>query len=133
MDTVLKLRELRAHAGMSQEDVARLSRVGVKTISSFESGARISSMKLSQLEAILATYKISLAQFFSRSIEHDLAPWESSETAADVLVRRLDALPAHARTALIEKIAAMLDAAEAVLPRRSQHIPPAVSQHASLH
>ncbi len=133
MDTVLKLRELRAHAGMSQEDVARLSRVGVKTISSFESGARISSMKLSQLEAILATYKITLAQFFSRSIEHDLAPWESSETAADVLLRRLDALPAHARAALIEKIGVMLDAADAVLPRRSQHIPPVASQHASLH
>lgn len=132
MDTVLKLRELRSRAGMSQEDVARLSRVGVKTISSFESGARISSMKLSQLEAILATYKMWLAQFFSRSIEHALAPWESSETAADVLIRRLDALPAHARAALIEKIAVMLDAAEAVLPG-SSHIPPALSQHASLH
>lgn len=132
MDTVLKLRELRAHAGMSQEDVARVCRVGVKTISSFESGARIGSMKLSQLEAILAAYKITLAQFFSRSMEHDLAPWENSETAADTLLRRLDALPAHARGALIEKMTVMLDAAEAVLPRRS-HIHPVASQHASLH
>lgn len=132
MDTVLKLRELRAHAGMSQEDVARSSRVGVKTISSFESGARITSMKLSQLEAILATYKVTLAQFFSRSMEHDLAPWESSETAADALVRRLESLPAHARDALIEKIAVMLDAAEAVLPRRS-HVPSAAPQQVSLH
>lgn len=132
MDTVLKLRELRAHAGLTQEDVARQCRIGVKTISSFESGARIESMKLSQLEAILAAYKLTLAQFFSRSMEHDLAPWESSESTSDTLLRRLDALPAHAREALIDKIATMLDVAEAVLLRPSR-IPPAAPQHASLH
>jgi transcriptional regulator with XRE-family HTH domain len=130
MDTVLKLRELRAHAGITQEDVARRSHLGVKTISSFESGARIESMKLSQLEAILATYKLTLAQFFSRSMEHDLAPWES-ESTSDALLRRIDALPAHAREALLDKIAAMLDVAEAVLLRPS-FLPPTAPQHASL-
>ena len=44
MDTVLKLRELRARAGLTQEDVAQRSGVGAKTISSFESG----TMKLAQ-------------------------------------------------------------------------------------
>jgi transcriptional regulator with XRE-family HTH domain len=131
MDTVLKLRELRAHAGLTQEDVARHCRVGVKTISSFESGARIESMKLSQLEAILAAYKLTLAQFFSRSMEHDLAPWES-ESASDALLRRIDALPTHAREALLDKITTMLDVAETVLVRPSR-IPPAAPQHASLH
>jgi transcriptional regulator with XRE-family HTH domain len=130
MDTVLKLRELRAHAGLTQETVARRSRLGVKTISSFESGARIESMKLSQLEAILATYKLTLAQFFSRSMEHDLAPWES-ERASDALLRRIDALPAHAREALLDKIEAMLDVAETVLLRPS-FLPPTAPQHASL-
>ena len=130
MDTVLKLRELRAHAGMTQEEVARRSRLGVKTISSFESGARIESMKLSQLEALLAAYAITLAQFFSRSMEHDLAPWES-ESSPDAFLRRIDALPGHARDALLEKIATMLDVAEAVLPHPSR-IPSAAPQHASL-
>ena len=36
MDLVLKLREVRRLRGLSQKDVARLSGVGEKTISSFE-------------------------------------------------------------------------------------------------
>jgi transcriptional regulator with XRE-family HTH domain len=131
MDLVLKLRELRRLRGLSQDEVAKRSGLGVKTISSFESGARIESVKLSQLEAILVTYKLTLAQFFSRSMEHDLAPWEI-ESASDALLRRIDALPAHAREALIEKIATMLDVVETVLVRPS-FIPPTAPQHASLH
>lgn len=131
MDTVLKLRELRAHTGLTQEEVARRSRLGVKTISSFESGARIESMKLSQLDAILSVYKITVAQFFSRSLEHQLAPWES-ESTSDALLRRLDALPAHAREALMEKISAMLDAAEAILPFAGSRASTTAS-HAHLH
>ena len=41
MDLVLKLREIRRMRGLSQKDVARLSGVGAKTISSFETGERI--------------------------------------------------------------------------------------------
>ena len=117
MDIVLKLRELRARTGLKQEQVAERSRIGVKTISSFESGSRIDSMKLSQLEAILRIYGVTLAQFFSRSLEHDLAPWESPEIPTDLIARRLEALPHHAREAILDKISAMIDAVEAVLPR----------------
>ena len=117
MDMVLKLRELRARTGLTQEEVAERSHIGVKTISSFESGARIDSMKLSQLEAILRVYGVTLAQFFSRSLDHDLAPWESPEVPTDVIASRLDTLPHHAREAILDKISAMIDAVEAVLPR----------------
>jgi hypothetical protein len=61
---------------------------------------------------------------------HDLAPWES-ESSSDALLRRLDKLPEHVRDALLEKIATMLDVAEAVLLRPSR-IPSATPQHASL-
>src|SRR5687768_16786940 len=54
MDLVLKLSELRRMRGLTQKDVARLSGVGAKTISSFETGQRITSLKLSQLERLLA-------------------------------------------------------------------------------
>jgi transcriptional regulator with XRE-family HTH domain len=131
MDTVLKLRELRAHAGMTQEEVARRSQLGVKTISSFESGARIESMKVSQLEAILAVYKLTLPQFFSRAIERDLAPWES-ESPTDTLLRRLESLPPDAQEALTEKISAMLDAAEAILPFAGSR-PRTTASNAHLH
>ena len=56
MDIVLKLRELRRLRGLSQKDVARLTGVGEKTISSFETSARIGSMKLSQLAKLLRVY-----------------------------------------------------------------------------
>lgn len=131
MDTVLKLRELRARAGLTQEEVARRCRLGVKTISSFESGARIESMKLSQLETILAAYNVTFTQFFSRSLEHQLAPWEN-ESSSDALLRRLDALPAHAREALMDRISAMLDAAEAILPFAGSRAG-TIAPHAHLH
>lgn len=131
MDLVLKLRELRARRGLKQEQVARRAGIGVKTLSSFESGSRIDSLKLSQLEAILRVYGVSLSQFFSRSIEHDLAPWEGGEDPIEVVARRLDRLPSHARLALIDKIKTMIDAVEAVLPT-SRVSSPATS-HASFH
>ena len=46
MDIVLKLRELRRYRGLSQKDVARRSGVGEKTLSSFETGERIDTMKI---------------------------------------------------------------------------------------
>jgi len=131
MDTVLKLRELRARAGLTQEEVARRSRVGVKTLSSFESGARIHSLKLAQLEHILAVYGISLAQFFSPSLVHDLAPWAEAPDPADVLAQRLAILPVRARTPLVEKITAMLDAVEAILPIK--HAASSPSSHIAFH
>ena len=52
MDLVLKLRELRDLRGLSQKDVARLSGVGEKTISSFETGERIGATDAELQEAL---------------------------------------------------------------------------------
>src|SRR5258708_38694366 len=76
MDLVLKLRELRKYRGLSQADAARKSGLGVKTLSSFETGERIESMKLIQLQRLLRIYGVTDAEFFSTAIEHLLAPWE---------------------------------------------------------
>ena len=79
---VLKLRELRRTGSVSQAKLARLSGVGVKTISSFETGARIDSLKLKQLERILAVYDMTLAEFFAwelspgpSELPPDTRPW----------------------------------------------------------
>src|SRR5207302_9088427 len=63
MDLVLKLREIRRLKILSQKDVARLSGVGEKTISSFETGQRIGSLKLAQLRRLLGVYGLTEADF----------------------------------------------------------------------
>jgi transcriptional regulator with XRE-family HTH domain len=98
MDLVLKLRELRRMRGLTQKDVARLSGVGEKTISSFETGERIDSLKLAQLERLLAVYGLTEGEFFGGTIEQEIAPWELDE--ADMAMRRLvDDLHALSKTA----------------------------------
>ena len=115
MDLVLKLRELRDLRGLSQKDVARLSGVGEKTISSFETGERIGTMKLSQLAKLLAIYGVTEAQFFSRAIEELFDPEAISHRSREeqLIVGLLD-LPADARNALLERFELMLDTAVTV-------------------
>jgi len=79
MDVVLKLREVRRMRGLSQKDVARLSGVGEKTISSFETGERIGSLKLEQLKRLLDVYGLTEADFFGDTIEKKIAPWDVDE------------------------------------------------------
>jgi transcriptional regulator with XRE-family HTH domain len=69
MDIVLKLRELRRMPGLSQEEAAVSSGVGMKSLSSFETGERIQSMKLSQLLQLLATYNLTPSEFFGAAVE----------------------------------------------------------------
>jgi transcriptional regulator with XRE-family HTH domain len=117
MDTVLKLRELRARAGLTQEEVATRSGIGVKTISSFESGARIGTMKVAQLERILAVYNRTLDAFFSPALDAELAPWEVPHIAeASSLVHDIAALPSPVRAAVTEKIRVVLDLARDFAP-----------------
>jgi transcriptional regulator with XRE-family HTH domain len=68
-DTVLLLRECRRLKGLSQKEAAALSGVGEKTISSFETGARIHGMRLDQLQALLDVYGICAADFFNGHLE----------------------------------------------------------------
>ncbi|MEO8036842.1 MAG: helix-turn-helix domain-containing protein [Acidobacteriota bacterium] len=116
MDLVLKLREIRRMRGLSQKDVARLSGVGEKTISSFETGQRIGSLKLSQLERMLAVYGLSQSDFFGSSIEKQIAPWEldDEQLATARLLDELRALPSAVQTTMIEKFQLMLATASDV-------------------
>lgn len=111
MDLVLKLRELRRMRGLTQQDVARLSGVGVKTISSFETGARIASLKLSQLGRLLAVYGLTEAEFFGLMIETQIAPWEldEEELATRRLLDDLHGLSKTAQRNLLAKFQLMVE------------------------
>jgi transcriptional regulator with XRE-family HTH domain len=95
MDIVLKLRELRRLRGLSQKDVGRLSGVGEKTVSSFETGDRTDSMKLSQLRKLLRVYNITEDEFFSRRMDELFDP-ESllHQTREDILLAGPGSTPA---------------------------------------
>ncbi len=113
MDLVLKLREIRRLRGLSQKDVARISGVGEKTISSFETGQRIDSLKLAQLKRLLKVYGLSEAEFFGGTVERQIAPWELSEDefAAQRLVDELRGLPKPTQRAMVAKFQLMLETA----------------------
>jgi len=116
MDLVLKLREIRRLRGLSQKDVARLSGVGEKTISSFETGQRIGSLKLAQLKRMLGVYGLTEAEFFGSSLERQIAPWEldEEENAAQRLVEELRVLPKPVQKTMVAKFELMLETATAV-------------------
>ena len=116
MDLVLKLREIRRMHNLSQKDVARLSGVGEKTISSFETGQRIGSLKLAQLKRLLKVYGLTEADFFGCSVERQIAPWEldSDEHAAARIVEDLHALPKPVQKTMIAKFQLMLETASEV-------------------
>jgi len=118
IDLVLKLREVRRMRGMSQRDVARLSGVGVKTISSFETGDRIGSLKLAQLERLLGAYGLTAAEFFGRSIETEIAPWELDENqnATARLLDDLHTLPASVQRSLLDKFQLMIERSRRCMP-----------------
>jgi transcriptional regulator with XRE-family HTH domain len=116
MDLVLKLREIRRMRGLSQKDVSRLSGVGEKTISSFETGQRIGALKLSQLKRLLKVYGLSEADFFGSSVERQIAPWEldSDEHAAARIADEIRALPKPVQKTMIAKFELMLETANDV-------------------
>ena len=121
MDVVLKLREIRRMRGLSQKDVARLSGVGEKTISSFETGERIGSLKLAQLTRLLGVYGLTEAEFFGGKIEREIAPWELDEEQSEVmrLVDELHTLPKPAQHRLLEKFHLMAETAAGVYGERT--------------
>jgi transcriptional regulator with XRE-family HTH domain len=111
MDLVLKLREMRRMRGLSQKDVARISGVGEKTISSFETGQRIGSLKLEQLKRLLAVYGLTEADFFGGRIEREIAPWEldDDQIAMSRLLDELHTLPQPAQRNLLAKFKLMVE------------------------
>ena len=113
MDLVLKLREIRRLRGLSQKDVAQLSGVGEKTISSFETGHRIGSLKLSQLKKMLKAYGLTEAEFFGGMIEKQIAPWELDEQSLAMaqITEELAAMPKPLRRAMVAKFQLLLETA----------------------
>ncbi len=113
MDVVLRLRELRRTRGLSQRDAARLAGVGEKSISSFETGERLPSMKLAQLERLLHAYGVTLKEFFSETMERKLAPWDASheEEELEELLGELRHLPRKTQRALVSKFRMMAQTA----------------------
>ncbi len=111
MDIVLKLREIRRMRGLSQKDVARMSGVGEKTISSFETGQRIGSLKLAQLKKMLKAYGMSEPEFFGATVEKEIAPWELDEEqmATERLLDDLHALPKPIQKNLLAKFNLMVE------------------------
>ena len=137
MDLVLKLREIRRLRGLSQKDVAKLSGVGEKTISSFETGQRIGSLKLAQLKRMLSVYGMTEAEFFGCSVERQIAPWEldDDESAALRLMDDLRGLPKPVQKTMIGKFQLMLDGASEVNTVSStvDRRPSYVKQHPEWH
>ena len=111
MDLVLKLREVRRLKGLSQKDVARMSGVGEKTISSFETGERVGSMKLAQLKRLLAVYDMTEEQFFGGGVEKKIAPWEldADQFATVRMLDELHALPKPSQRNLLAKFQLMIE------------------------
>jgi transcriptional regulator with XRE-family HTH domain len=123
MDLVLKLREIRRMKGLSQKDVAQLSGVGEKTISSFETGQRIGSLKLAQLKRLLGVYGLTEAEFFGCKVERQIAPWEldEEESAAQRLIDDLHDLPRPIQKAMLAKFQLMIETASELHTVKTVH------------
>ena len=79
IDVVLNLREARRRCGLTQNEAARLSGVHSKSISSFETGDRIESIKLCQLRKLLRVYGMTLAEFFLWTPEEEFSGADDSD------------------------------------------------------
>lgn len=122
MDLVLRLRELRRASGMSQKDVADRSGLGVRTISSFESGSRIGSMKISQLERLLQVYGVSEREFFGGEVDERFDPFEAeARSGLRALNERLMRLPDSMRNSVCEQLRTMLESGNHAPRRGATH------------
>jgi transcriptional regulator with XRE-family HTH domain len=109
MDLVLRLRELRRLSGLPQVEVARRAGVGVKTLSSFETGARIESLKVSQLTRILGVYGVTQEQFFHPELEAAFGDGHGADVVTTT--RNLGHLSPRLRQAIVDRIEMMIETA----------------------
>jgi transcriptional regulator with XRE-family HTH domain len=104
---------------MSQREAARMSGVGEKSISSFETGQRIDSLKISQLLRLIKVYGVSEEEFFNGQFEKEQeATWEHEDEflarRRAQIFRRLEHLPESVQSALLNKVHLMIDTADEV-------------------
>ena len=115
VDIVLRLRELRRSLGMQQKEVALLTGIGEKSISSFESGARTDAMKISQLRRLLQVYGVTESEFFCEEFESRLGIGEdATPDGAQPSWQQMRDLPDSVRDSLLEKFRLMVDTAREV-------------------
>lgn len=65
-----KIYLLRQRVGLTQNGLAMASGIGVKTLSSFETGMRTYAMKVAQLDKIVTACGWTLERFFSWDVEN---------------------------------------------------------------
>ncbi len=119
MDVVLKLRELRRLRGLTQQEAAEKAGMGVKTLSSFETSARITSMKVVQLLSMLAAYDVTPAEFFGDGVERAVFDeLERLSQAQGNLIAALRQLPEEARVRLEARLLDQVEAAIVAQPAR---------------
>jgi transcriptional regulator with XRE-family HTH domain len=112
MDIVLKLRELRRLRGLTQKEAAESSGVGEKTLSSFETGERLTSLKVSQLFQLLSAYDMTPAEFFGDGVERQLFDEFADLDPVEMkLLTAWRALPEYACQPLAERLLLMMDGA----------------------
>jgi transcriptional regulator with XRE-family HTH domain len=114
IDLVIRLREARRRAGLSQKETAKRSGVGEKTISSFESGQRITSMKVEQLHKLLRAYNLTHEEFFSDEYAQRLleAHAKAETPALSRLIAAIAELPEERRERLVYSFMGMVDLAK---------------------
>ena len=119
VDVVLKLRELRRMRGYTQEEAAEKAGMNVKSLSSFETGSRITSIKLLQLFSILAAYDMTPAEFFGDGVERAVFDeMERLSPGEGKLVAALRELPDEARQRLEGRLLDQVQAAIVAQPAR---------------
>lgn len=91
-DLALKLTVMRQRAGLSQRQLARASGVGEKSISSFETGQRTHTLKVTQLDALVRSCGMTLSDFFAWGDDGDAFEADSADDVGDA------AMDAVART-----------------------------------
>lgn len=121
MDIVLRLRELRRAARLSQKELAAKSGIGEKTLSSFETGTRIGSLKLAQLEAIAHVYDLDLATFFSPGLAASLAG--EAPVVLDRIRASIASLPPEAQDAIATMVAQIAATVPAPPAHRAPRLP----------
>jgi transcriptional regulator with XRE-family HTH domain len=110
VDLATRLQEVRKASGLNQKQVAALSGVHEKTLSSYESNRRIGRMKIEHLLKILAVVGMSPAEFFA-GIDEVPRPvgMNAEDTPAFLLFDRFMALPAETQNALIPAFHLLID------------------------